>query len=294
MAAPSTTGRPRVTGSPGWFGADQPFSCRYGDPVPSFFTSAGPGRVRATEHTVGPWDERHQHGGPPSALVVRAMEQALGERPGQVCRVTCELLGPIPIGELEVAASVVRDGRSVRMVEGVLRAGGRDLLTARAWWISRGDTVAVTGAPAGEEPPPDPQSCPAVALAVAGGSIAGYLGAMEWRSSTPVPPVSGAALVWARSLLPLVDEEAPSPLARVLLAADSGNGISSPLPIRDWLFINPELSVHLVRAPVGEWVALSARTLVGGTGVGLAETALWDEQGRIGRGAQSLLVAPRS
>ncbi|MFM7144412.1 MAG: thioesterase family protein, partial [Alphaproteobacteria bacterium] len=47
------------------------------------------------------------------------------------------------------------------------------------------------------------------------------------------------------------------------------------------------------RLPVGEWVCLDAETLVSGGGTGLAESALWDERGRIGRSAQSLLIERR-
>ena len=32
-------------------------------------------RWQATVHTTGPWDARAQHGGPPSALLARAVEQ---------------------------------------------------------------------------------------------------------------------------------------------------------------------------------------------------------------------------
>jgi hypothetical protein len=45
--------------------------------------------------------------------------------------------------------------------------------------------------------------------------------------------------------------------------------------------------------PAGEWVCLEATTFPEGNGVGLADTALYDEQGRIGRSAQTLLVRER-
>ncbi|MGH2802653.1 MAG: thioesterase family protein, partial [Thermoleophilaceae bacterium] len=82
------------------------------------------------------------------------------------------------------------------------------------------------------------------------------------------------------------------PLERVLVAADSGNGVSSALDWREHLFINTELSVHLMRPLAGEWVCLDAVTRV--DGLGLAETTLWDEDGRVGRAAQILLVRPRT
>jgi acyl-CoA thioesterase len=48
--------------------------------------------------------------------------------------------------------------------------------------------------------------------------------------------------------------------------------------------------VHLLRVPVGEWICLAARTLTSSSGVGLAESALYDRDGRVGRSVQSLLL----
>ncbi len=81
-------------------------------------------------------------------------------------------------------------------------------------------------------------------------------------------------------------------LQRVLAAADSGNGVSAALDWREFLFINTDLSVHLLRPPVGEWVCLDGVTYV--KGLGLSDTSLWDERGRIGRAAQTLLVRERA
>jgi Thioesterase-like superfamily len=97
--------------------------------------------------------------------------------------------------------------------------------------------------------------------------------------------------VWMRARVPIVDGEEPGPLERVLVAADSGNGVSAALDWRTHLFINTELTVHLMRPLEGDWLCLDAVTRVDGLGV--TETALWDEQGRIGRAAQALLVRRR-
>ena len=64
--------------------------------------------------------------------------------------------------------------------------------------------------------------------------------------------------VWLRMRQPLVAGEEPSPLQRVLVAADVGNGISAALDYRRYLFINVELTVHLERMPAGEWVCVDA------------------------------------
>jgi hypothetical protein len=98
--------------------------------------------------------------------------------------------------------------------------------------------------------------------------------------------------VWMRMRGALVEGEPPSPLQRLMVAADVGNGVSALLDWRRYLFINTELTVHLLRGPDGEWVGVDAVTHL--DGVGLAESVLWDERGRIGRGAQTLLVRERA
>jgi hypothetical protein len=79
----------------------------------------------------------------------------------------------------------------------------------------------------------------------------------------------------------------------VLAVADSGNGVSAALDWRRYLFINVDLSVHLHRMPAGEWVCLDAITRAEQNGVGMADTVLYDTQGPIGRGLQTLLVGHR-
>jgi hypothetical protein len=79
----------------------------------------------------------------------------------------------------------------------------------------------------------------------------------------------------------------------VLIAADSGNGVSAPLDYKRFLFINTDLTVHLHRLPETEWVCLDAVTRTEPHGIGMSDTLLWDERGRIGRAAQTLRVRER-
>ena len=53
----------------------------------------------------------------------------------------------------------------------------------------------------------------------------------------------------------------------------------------------PGAALH--RQPVGEWVCLDAVTHPQPHGIGLAESAIFDETGPIGRSTQTLLIAPR-
>ena len=65
------------------------------------------------------------------------------------------------------------------------------------------------------------------------------------------------------------------------------------LDYRQYLFLNADLTIHLLRRPVGEWIGLDARTHLSDSGVGLAESALYDTQGLIGRSLQSLTIRAR-
>lgn len=252
-----------------------------------FYVPLGDDRWQPTVHTTGPWDARFQHGGPPSALLGREVERRSGRDDMVTARVTVELLGAVPVDELVLRSRVSRPGRSVELVEAVLSAAGRDVARAQAWRVLRTT----------EQVPSRARTAPALpaggSLVALGDWIDGYLSAVEWRFVAGAFGDPGPATAWSRLRFPLVGDEEPSPLVRVLAVADSGNGISSELAIKQWHFINPELTVHLHREAVGEWVCLDAFTAISPGGSGLATSVLSDVQGPLGVGAQSLLVAPR-
>ena len=253
-----------------------------------FFLPLGSDRWLATAHTTGPWGPGFQHGGPPSALLARAVETTAARDDALVGRMTVEILGPVPVGELTLTSRVTRPGRSVELVEATLSAAGRDVARASAWRIRRTEGVGVASraVPA----PPLPTTTPTLDLS---DWVDGYLSAMEWRFHRGGLTTPGPAVVWARMRYPLVPDEQPSPLQRVMALADSGNGASSELNLSTWHFINPELTVHLHREAVGEWICLDASTTITEGGLGLATSVLSDTTGALGVGAQSLLVAPR-
>ena len=256
----------------------------------AFYVPAG-ARYESTELTRGPWDPGSQHAGPPCALLGGAMDRAGSLDPGRVARVTFEILRPVPIGALDVKARVVRPGRSVELVEGSLCAGDAEILRARAWRV-RSTQLELDGPALPDElmaPPAEAQPRDFFPT----GHDVGYHTAMEVRFISGSYMEPGPARAWMRMRVPLVEGEEPSPLERVLTAADSGNGVSAPLDYRRWLFINADLSVALRRLPRGEWAGLDAVTYAEPDGVGLSDTRLHDEHGSIGRATQSLLVGPR-
>jgi hypothetical protein len=272
----------------------------------AFFERDGD-RYVPSELTRGPWDPGSQHAGPPAALVGREVERIATEGRRRVGRITFEILRRVPIRPLTVGARVVRPGRSVEMVEAVLSDAEAELVRATAWRFREGEVdlpaeVTSAGGPGAAGPwsstlrpgfaPPGPDRGEPREFFSTGQDV-GYHTAMDYRFVSGAFVEPGPATVWMRGRHPLVAGEEPTPLERVLLAADSGNGISAALDYERFVFINVDLSVHLNRAPAGEWVCLDAITVAERTGTAITDTALYDERGPIGRAAQTLLIAER-
>lgn len=256
-------------------------------PPEAVFTSSD-GRFFATELSRGPWDPNAQHGGAPAALLMRAFEQADGDPGLMLSRVTYELLRPVPLGELEVACSVLRPGRRVQLLEGSITApDGTEVVRARALKVAAAGTDAGSADPA----PPGPDDGSPNDFEWDMTTFPGD--AMELRFVAGRFGEPGPSTAWFRLRVPLVAGEQPSGLQRLAAAADFPNGIASEVSWAEYVFINPDLTLYVERLPVGEWICLEARMRVVTGGVGLSEAVLYDRQGRVGRSLQSLYVAPR-
>jgi Thioesterase-like superfamily len=252
----------------------------------------GEGQYVAAELTRGPWDPGSQHAGPPSALLGGEIERVEGSEAFQVGRVVFEILRPVPIGAMRVEARVLRPGRRVRLVEASLSNEDGELMRATAWQLRTTELELPGGAVDDAPPPAGPEEGWTPEFFPTGQDV-GYHTAMEWKAVAGAFLEAGPATVWMRMRQPLVAGEEPTPLQRALVAADVGNGISAVLDWREYVFINVDLTVHFERMPEGEWVCVDAVTRPQSTGIGTAESVLSDERGRIGRAAQSLLIAAR-
>src|SRR5262249_57188278 len=67
---------------------------------------------------------------------------------------------------------------------------------------------------------------------------------------------SGRVAAWMRQRMPLVAGTPTSPLERVLVAADSGSGVSAAIEHKRVTAINADLSVSVHRPLEGEWVGM--------------------------------------
>lgn len=246
------------------------------------------GRYVATEHTVGPWDRRLQHGGPPSALLTRAAERCAAAQTARsdlhAARLAVEFLGPVPVGEVDVSARVLRAARSAVLVEARLSADERECLHARVWLVAQRETAELAAPPASANPPTEhlpglPNWFP-------------YADSIEWREAHGSFTTAGPGAVWARVHLPLIEDTPMSALTRAALLGDSASGVSSALDWSQWSFANIDLEVHLARPLHGDWLYLDAATQLGPHGYALARSTLSDVHGPVGATAQTLVLAP--
>jgi Thioesterase-like superfamily len=258
------------------------------------YVDLGEDVFRASPLTRGPWYADHQHAGPPSALIYRAIERAAASDGfAHVGRLTVNLVRPAPVGECRVEVATDYVGRNAGHYAGRLTAQGKDIARFTALMQREDDLPIPDGAPGHPPPgaPKPPSQCPVVEMPFAGRAVS-YGDLVENRIAEG-HFFNGPCTAWFRMNHPLVKGETPSAYQRVAVAADSGNGISAALDFGKYLFINCDLTINLFRRPDGEWIGLASRSLFGGNGCGLAESVLYDEQGMIGRATQSLTVRPR-
>jgi hypothetical protein len=203
-------------------------------------------------------------------------------------------LGPVMLGEVDLTTEVLKPGRRQMVVGARLVAGGRTLIEARAVLLRTGEVEIPPAAdPAtGQEMPPPEAGRPAD-----GGHWGSGGGLAFQRTSNTIRLISGGpeedrrdGAAWFRLESPVVLGERPSAAQRAVAAADFGNGLAHPVSFEEFIFVNCDLNVWLLREPVGEWIGVTATTEVSGNGSGVTRSSLHDREGRFGTAGQSLFV----
>lgn len=240
----------------------------------------------ATTHTESPWGEGFQHGAPPSALVTHLLETVAPPQ-GRLARVTVDLLGAVPLGELRGTARITRPGRRICLLEAVVAdAVGREVIRATGWWVRHLDTTAVETATAAPIIPR--QDC----LPADGADPTSFTGMWASGYIDTLDVLSAPGQLWVRAGLPVVAGEEDTPWTRLMGVADVANGTNPTLDPRTWQFMNTDLTVSLHRLPRGGWTGVMADANYGPDGIGLTVGRLYDDDGPVGTTSQSLMLDP--
>jgi hypothetical protein len=252
----------------------------------AYYEDLGEGHYRATRLAQGAWGHDQQHMAPISGLLTRAIETCSPRADLAISRLTFDILGVIPLGPVAVEARVLRPGRTIELVQAEMSAAGRVVVRATAWRLSVSDTSAIAGSAI--EPLPGPNS----GTEWHGSAVwdGGFIRTLEFRVLPGWRP--GRGRVWLRTNVDLIAGAESSPLARYLGLVDTANGVAVRADPATLLFPNTDLTVHLLRQPVGDWVGLDTTVSFGTGGIGLTSAVLHDVAGPVGRASQTLTLRP--
>lgn len=254
----------------------------------AYFERTGASSFRATELVGGAWDTATQHIAPALGLLAHAVEV---DRDGRrddglvVGRLSYDILGTMPLDVVDVSVEVLRAGRTIELVEAVMSHAGRAGVRLRAWLLQPGDTAAVEGSALPRIAAPDELEPWDPAEVWPGGFIA----STEVRRRLVEP---GRGQFWVRPVVPLVEDEEVSGLARLAGMLDISNGMVVREDPRKVAFPNLDLTAHLFRQPEGEWLGFDTTVSFGSGGLGLTSSLLHDASGPVGTSAQGLTVRP--
>lgn len=258
-------------------------------PRDSYFEAIGDHRYKPTTHAGGAWEPNKQHFSPLGGLIVHAIDQHRAAGPDQglvLARLSYDILGRLALDECTIEVETVRPGRTIELLEAVVRIADRPVVRARAWLLATADTSAVAGAAEAPLPRPEPLAPWPMSELWPGG----YIASLDVRPVSPPRP--GRTTAWVSTPLDLVAGVPVSPLASYLALVDTANGIAVRQPPTAWMFPNVDLTVHLHRPPHGPWTGLDTTVTFGPTGQGLTSTVLHDVDGPVGRAEQILTVRP--
>lgn len=252
-----------------------------------------------TSSTLSVWAPTLQHGGPPTALLMRSIEALAAGRSGSFSRVTTDILGAVGLDVNRVRAQVIRPGRQISVIGAELDVqqpdgGFRTAARASAWFLDGTPSDSIRSLPR-ESLASLPSEIPTrigVTTDDGAGVDWGTVGFIGTTQTGRLPGRNGATpAVWVRPRLPLVDGEVTSDLASAFIVIDVANGVGTSLDPRKWSWMNTDTTVHLTRAPRGDWIALDSDLAVGCDGYGATFADLYDQDGFIGRSAQTVLLS---
>jgi acyl-coenzyme A thioesterase PaaI-like protein len=241
----------------------------------------------------GPWQADAAHGGAPAVLMVREAETHSDEGEMRLLSLSSTFYGPVLLGEIEIESEVVKPGRRQKVVAVKLTSNGRVAIEGRAILIRVADIEL-------------PDSVEPIEVTLASVDEAEEVRRGLWfpgeeiafhRTANTVKVVEGGpesvnhtGAAWFHLDCHVVPGETVTPAQRAAAAADFGNGLAHPVAFGEYLFVNCDLNVSLLREPVGEWIGIVSRTDVDRVGSGITVTELHDTAGRFGSASQSLYV----
>lgn len=232
---------------------------------------------RATEHAGGPWSPDMLQGSATTALMTREVERPANASGFAVRRLTFDLWRPAGLHAFNLATDMLRDGRKAKTVQVRLLEGDTEIGRCTALLTAQGNESPADPfgkAQSADAPPESGKPPPAFAQ-----KWSRYFQNVSVRLIDGALEKPGPAAAWMRLDVPMVEGETNTPLLQAVQAADFSSGVAQIVDMREWTFINPEISLYFFRPPTGEWILIRSRTRVGANGAGLTTATLSDLEG---------------
>ncbi len=228
---------------------------------------------------MSPWDGKSQNGLALSGLCAHIIENAASRVPMLNTRMTLDIFGAVPMEPLTPVLTVVRDGPRFQLLEVALHALGKTWVRASALRVRLADNPPSA---MGESPP-----LPAVEEFLSGPryfDMVRVSGSFEPGDHGPV---------WMRMTADVVAGLPITPAERIAVAADLCAGFAPILPFKDWSSANLDISLHVRRPPVGEWLVIDSDHQSAGNGIGIATARFGDAQGLFANATQTTFLDKR-
>jgi hypothetical protein len=227
-------------------------------------------------------------------LLAHVIETRFGSDDMMVARFTTDLVRPVPLTRLDVECRLVRPGRRIQVIETILRAGELEVALATALMIRVTDIDLPEPPELGWSQPGPPDTFDPVEVRLWTGHQASLVrfhqDAVDIRTLNASFHTPGVGTSWFRLRFPVVAGAATSPFVRTATLADLGNGNSTAIDPKDWLYVNPDVAIAIHRPLDGQWLGMRSAAHQHATGVGMAESVIFDAAGPIGIVTQSQLI----
>lgn len=264
----------------------------------AMFVRDGDGFV-GTALTQGGWDPRHMNGAAVLALLGHCLDDVPTLVPMGIARFTADLARPVPIGpRLHVIPEVVREGKKLQLVEVRVLVDEVEHVWATALRLRVADHSGLPGLPESSADTPAAEALLAprdqlTSMRDLNPNVPGFLRAIDLCRA---PRLDGRGTgYWARLDAPVVAGEPHRPSSLVTFALDCANVMGIENPMANVTMINPDVTAHVLRPPVDEWVAVTGDTYVEhSTGRSMTVATYSDRRGMYAHGSLSQLVQPRS
>jgi hypothetical protein len=261
--------------------------------APALFVRDGDAYV-ATMLTQGGWDPQVANGGTVLALLGHCLHEVPTLVPMTLSRFTADLHRPVPMGRrLHVIPTIIREGKKIQVVQ--LQLVSDDVEHVRVTALRLRDEAldhgpaSSTDARPGDALVPPEQSRDLRELTP---DVPGFLHAIDMRRAKTV---DGSAVgAWLKLEAAVVAGSPVSPTARLAAVVDFANLIGMGDHPTGVTMINPDVTAHVHRHTVSQWIAITRDTPVNlQLARGLSTALFSDTDGVFATASTSQLIQPR-